>query len=67
MLDVAARESERDSAVGHVANVGDRTLLRSDATGPETIGAPLFDCTGHVVARRMGRDPSGEGRRGPEP
>jgi hypothetical protein len=38
--------------VGHVANLGDRTLLRFDARWPETIGAPIFDCTGDVVALR---------------
>jgi hypothetical protein len=38
--------------VGHVANVGDRSLLRFDGTWPQTVGAPLFDCTGDVVALR---------------
>lgn len=47
-------ETQLDSQihVGHVANVGDRTLLRFDATTPATIGAPLFDCAGDVVALR---------------
>lgn len=38
--------------VGHVANLGDRTLLRFDANWAETTGAPLFDCTGDVVGLR---------------
>lgn len=38
--------------VGHVANVGDRALLRFDATWSEIIGAPLYDCEGNVVAMR---------------
>lgn len=47
-------ELELDSQmhVGHVANLGDRTLLRFDGTWPETVGAPLFDCAGDVVGLR---------------
>lgn len=47
-------EIAQDSAlhVGHIANLGDRTLVRFDMTWQETIGSPLFDCTGDVVALR---------------
>ena len=32
--------------------MGDRTLVRFDASWSETIGAPMFDCSGDVVALR---------------
>lgn len=47
-------EIAQDAAlhVGHIANMGDRTLVRFDMTWQETIGSPLFDCSGDVVALR---------------
>jgi hypothetical protein len=51
-VDPDEMQLDSQSHVGRVANVGDRTLLRFDATWPQTTGAPIFDCTGDVVALR---------------